>query len=79
MGERRIETLEEQLFPPIFGEDGYFPPAPDPAVLEYRRLQRKWLETFPRSEGIEPTVSLYPQKRNGRTMYIVAKEVIISE
>jgi len=51
MGERRIETLEEQLFPPI----------------------------FPRSEGIEPTVSLYPQKRNGRTMYIVAKEVIISE
>ncbi|MDP3973522.1 MAG: hypothetical protein Q8P92_01690 [Candidatus Daviesbacteria bacterium] len=79
MGERRIETIEEQVFIPIFGEDNHFPPAPDSAVLEYRRLQKEWLMNFPRSEGIEPRVFLYPQTRDGRTVYVVAKEIIISE
>lgn len=79
MGERKIKTLEEQLFTPILGEDGYFPSAPFSAVLEYRNLIKGWLEKFPRSEGVEPRVCLYPQERDGRTVYIVAKEIIISE
>lgn len=79
MDERKIEILEEQVFIPTFREDGNFPPAPLAAVLEYRRLQKEWLETFSRLEGIEPRVSLYPIRRDGRTVYIVAKEIIISE
>lgn len=78
MAERRVETLEETYFMPIFREDGYFPPAPYSAVLEYRRLQKEWLMNFPKIAGIEPRVCLYPGERNGRKVYIVSKEIINS-
>lgn len=79
MSERRIEILEEKTFLAISGENGRFPPAPDDAVLEYERLKGEWQMTFPRSEEIEPIVSLYPQRRDGRLVYVVAKEIVISK
>jgi hypothetical protein len=77
--ERRTEIIEEHLFFPMSREDRNFPPAPPDAVLEYQRLKEEWLMGFPKKEGVEPMVALFPRNIDGRIRYIVSKELVISE
>lgn len=78
MSERRKEILEEMTFLPIFGEDGYFPPAPPEAIEEYGRLKKGWLLDYPEIPGVSPEVVLYPANLDGKIRYIVAKQIIIA-
>ena len=77
MCERRRIFLDKKVFTPVYGEDGHFPPAPPEAITEYGRLKSGWLVAFPKLPGREPAVSLYPVTEDGKTCYIVAREIIV--
>ena len=77
MAERRREVLEEQVFIPVFGEDGNFPPAPPEAVEKYRNFRDVWLPSYPKIPGVEPEVVLRPVGVDGGIHYLVTKQIII--